>query len=182
MGDADIDTARGTVKFNRGRFSNAKAHGRGREPNEGGDRALNSMGSHTVLALNVISSEGNTTGYDNFHLADSVFGSLVGGPNLVSLASQFRACSHDKLEFSPLPDQSSANVSLVDDVTYGVATVYSTVSTASGQGAMRSDATSKLSTAHGRKGGADYVMVCLPLSLRPYAYINHWLSVYPPWA
>ena len=63
----------------------------------------------------------------------------------------------------------------------GVATVYSTVSVSQGDGAMRNDATSKLATAHGSRGGADNVMVCLPDAAMggiAYAYINHWLSVY----
>jgi len=175
VGDANIDAARATIKFNHGRFGKAN-------PNKNRGRILQSVGSPTVLALNVISSENATTGYTNAHLADSVFGSLVGGTDLVTLASQVRACSHGKLNFGPLPDKTSSNTTLVGDVSSGVATVYSTVSAASGPGALRNDATSKLATAHGRRGGADHVMVCLPdasLGFNPYAYINHWLSVYP---
>ncbi|KAL7548652.1 hypothetical protein ACHAWF_011924 [Thalassiosira exigua] len=174
VGDADIDGARGIIKFNQGRF--------GKKPNKGKGkgRALQSVGSPKVLALNVVSGEGITTGYNNTHLADSVFGSLVGGPDLVNLASQATACSHGQLNFAPL-NKASGNASVVGDVSDGVATVYSTVSTASGQGAIREDATSKLKAAHGSKGGADYVMVCLPEGKMgtAYAFIGHWLSVYP---
>lgn len=135
IGDADVDPVSFIIKFKRGRFDKASSKG-------GGGRALQSVGSPKVLALNVVSSENTTTGYTNAHLSDSIFGSLVGGSDLVTIASQVRACSHGKLQFVPLPDKTSGNTTLVGDVSDGVATVYSTVSAASGQGKSETQNTS----------------------------------------
>lgn len=178
-GDANLDLRTGRISFVSGRFGrsdNQRGRGKGRQ-----GRRLQQTGNRTVIALNVISSEGTTTGYDSVHLADSVFGALIGGPDPVNLASQYSACSHNQLNFAPQPDSTSSTPDAVSDLQDGVATVYSTVSTSPGGGTMRNDATRKLSDAHGSRGGAEYVMVCLPqgsMSGVAYAYLNHWLSVY----
>ncbi|KAL7534367.1 hypothetical protein ACHAXR_005826, partial [Thalassiosira sp. AJA248-18] len=179
-GDAVINKHTGRMSFLKGNFSKGNGHGRGGSKGSGG-RELAQTGDRTVLALKVIASDGLGATMTEFSLADSVFGSLVGGPDQVNLASQYTACSHGQLNFTPRPFKTSTST-VVSDAVDGVCTVNVASVASAGDSVMRNEATTAIQTAFGAsKGGADYVMVCVPdasMGGIAYAYVNHWLSVY----
>ena len=187
-GDANVDLGTGRISFVRGTFGRSKnRRGRGKGWQRQG-RRLATTGTRTVVALNVVSSEGNTTGYSNAHLADSIFGALirgeVPGEDEVNLVSQYSACSHKKLNFVPRTDLASTTPAAARDIVDGVATWYSTVSASSGDLKMQNDVLSKIGSAYGWQAGADHVIVCIPEAAWQsvynvgYAYINWYISVY----
>ena len=124
----------------------------------------------------------------NYDIADSIFGSKVGGPDLVNLSSQYFACSHGKLDFVPAVDRdgnalAETVVGHVSSISNGVVTV--TVSgdcTGTCDGVLRNAVNSALSSEFGSISSQyDHVMHCMPpgaMSGIAYAYINSWNSVY----
>ena len=151
-------------------------------------------GTKPVLAVKVIHtglgpgggpSLGTTTNNATV-IADSIFGAAVGGPDLVNMNSQFKACSHGKLNMIPAANRASSN-SAVTNIVKGVVevTVNTDCTTTPCNGQMRKDVNNALSAAFGSAilGGstANHVMHCLPpnaWSGLAYAYVNSWNSVY----
>jgi hypothetical protein len=151
-------------------------------------------GTKPVLAVKVIHtglgpgggpSLGTTTNNATV-IADSIFGAAVGGPDLVNMNSQFKACSHGKLNMIPAANRASSN-GAVTNIVNGVVevTVNTNCTTLPCDGVMRNNVNSALSAAFGSAilGGstANHVMHCLPpnaMSGIAYAYVNSWNSVY----
>mmetsp|Transcript_31023 Transcript_31023/g.65438 ORF Transcript_31023/g.65438 Transcript_31023/m.65438 type:complete len:898 (+) Transcript_31023:360-3053(+) len=133
-------------------------------------------GTRTVLAVRVVVSDGATS-VDAATLSDGLFGN---GVDPVTLASQYRSCSHGRLEFVKAPDRSGMGAAIVDGV---VTLTLPSASVASGDGALRNAITLELYNAFGLHPGqlADHVMYCLPSGAMggiAYAYVDSWNSVY----
>lgn len=132
-------------------------------------------GQRSVLVVRVVATDGST-GFSEAQLSDSVFGNGAdGSPDPVNLKSQYKACSHNKLDFVE---------STYSGITNGATTVTVQVSTTEGDGVMRNAITEALKTKFSVSSPttlANHVMYCLPpntMSGIAYAYINSWNSVY----
>ena len=149
-----------------------------------------STGTKTVLAV-IIQDFSRNTGqqvpsYSAYDLANSVFGSLVGGNDPVNLASQYKLCSQDQLLFVPPSNVPlSKNQNSATDIVNGVTTV--TVDTGCTTNAcdntLHNAATTAITNAFGKSPSsiADHVMYCLPPSSMggiAYANLPGWRSVY----
>lgn len=104
-------------------------------------------------------------------MGDSVFGTL-GDP--VNLVSQYKACSHGKLQFKP------ATGTGIQD---GAVTAVVRKSKKAGDDALINAAIDVLKSTLGKSPSqiADHVMFCMPPNVMTgiaWAYVNHWLSVY----
>jgi hypothetical protein len=146
-----------------------------------------STGTRTVLAVRIIDNSRNVgetePSYTEAQLANSVFGSLVGGSDPVNLSSQYKDCSHNQLNFVPVDNRVGAGS--VGDIVNGVTTV--TVNTGcntnSCDGTLHNAATTAINNAFGQSPSqiANHVMYCLPPnSMGGIAYANlpGWRSVY----
>ena len=149
-------------------------------------------GTKTVLVVKVnhigLGNLGTTT--DNlFTIANDVFGNQIsGGNDAVNLHSQYKACSHNKLNFVPSTNDagsSNSNDADVTNIVNGIVevTVNTDCSTTPCDGTMRNDVNNALGRAFGASASnvADHVMHCLPSGAMngiAYAYINHWNSIY----
>ena len=133
-------------------------------------------GVKTVLAVRVIhdgiAAASALTAYNGEYgpnysketLADDVFGTAVGGGDTVNLHSQYKACSHGKLDFQPATSRTSANAKVTDIVDGVVEVTVSTVCSSTCDGNMRNDVNNALGSAFGTSASniADHVMHCLP--------------------
>jgi len=136
-------------------------------------------GEKTVLVVRVVSNNGTgpSTSSNEESVSNKVFGNDI---DPVNLASQYKACSHGKLNIIKAPDRTGKSTSISN----GVVTV--TVSTTTGEGdvAMRNAITNELNSefdvSHPTEL-ADHAMYCLPPETMggiAYAFINSWMSVY----
>ena len=149
-----------------------------------------STGTRSVLAVMIQDFSRNAgeqiPSYTQAALANSVFGSLVGGNDPVNLSSQYKACSHDQLNFVPALEQVGVSNNVdVSDIVDGVTTV--TVNTGctanTCDGTLHNAATTAITNAYGQAPNAmaTHVMYCLPPnSMGGIAYANlpGWRSVY----
>ena len=149
----------------------------------------NFMGPQTVLGVRVIASDGEPT-FDEAILSSSIFDT---SQSSVSLASQIKACSYDKMKLIKASNRSGKTTTNNKDVSIsnGVVTIrLPTVSIGQGDAYMRNYLTTELNELFGVTAPseiADYVIYCFPpgtyTGARPgegiaYAYINSWLSVF----
>uniref|UniRef100_A0A7S4QF87 Peptidase M11 gametolysin domain-containing protein n=1 Tax=Ditylum brightwellii TaxID=49249 RepID=A0A7S4QF87_9STRA len=146
------------------------------------------VGNKSVLAVRVV-HDGSTPSaalgrldpsYSLAQLAIDVFDE--GNTNLVT---QYRRCSHDKLNFGRAGTRETNNPTRVTSIANGVVEVkVSTDCSGTCDGVMRNDVNVALQNAFGVSSPnqlADYVMQCHPpgsFGGIAYAYINYWLSIY----
>lgn len=142
----------------------------GRELEGSGHRTLASTkGTRTVLAVRVIAADGEY-GFTEASLSDNVFGT---SGDSVNLASQYKACSFNQLNFVPSYDSR---------ITDGVVTITVPTAVAEGDGVMRNAITAAINAEFGVSSPsalANHVMYCLPtgtMSGIAYAYINSWYA------
>ena len=134
-------------------------------------------GVKTVLAVRVIHDGTTDTtaltayngvfapNYSKETLANDVFGTTIpGGSDLVNLHSQYKACSHGKLDFQPAIPRSSGNAKVTSIANGVVEVTVSTVCSSACNGQMRNDVNNALGNAFGTSASniADHVMHCLP--------------------
>ena len=133
------------------------------------------QGTKSVLIVRVQSSDSrptNTLGQMSY----SVFGN-----HDLSFANQYRACSHNKLNFVRAPNRQGTNARIKNGNAY---IFLSDVSTSNGDSAMRNAVTRELERKFGVSHPtvlADHVMYCFPPGTFDgvaYAYVNSWNSVY----
>jgi hypothetical protein len=147
------------------------------------------IGTKSVIAVKVnhtgLGSFGTTTNTAT-GLADSIFGTAAGGSDAVNMYSQYKACSHGKLEMLPAANRASSN-GAVSNIVNGVVevTVNTNCATTPCDGQTVNEVNNALSAAFGSEilGGslANHVMHCLPNTAMngiAYTYVNHWNSVY----
>ncbi len=122
-------------------------------------------GIKTLLVVRVVAADGATTASMS-ELSDSVFGTYGDSFNL---ASQYSACSHNKLNFVPAKGAKIIN---------GVREVTISTFTSDGDAKMNNAILQALGKKPYRL--ADHLMFCLPPGTMKYAYatINGPLSVY----
>jgi hypothetical protein len=148
------------------------------EENERRDLAV-VAGDRTILVVRVIADDKSTTASEA-DLASYVF------DDSVNVATQYKACSHGKLNFKKASNRALTGNNGGGDtgISNGVTTVRVRMSTNRGDSAMRNAITSALNQNFGRSSPtqlADHVMYCLPagtLDGIAYAYLNSWNSVY----
>ena len=99
-------------------------------------KLASTTGTRSVLAVRVIASDGQY-GFNETTLSDEVFGTF-GDP--VNLASQYKACSFDQLNFVPAEDPL---------ITNGVVTITVDTSITQGDGAVRNAVTSAINAQFG---------------------------------
>jgi len=137
------------------------------------DRRRLTTGTKSVLALWVEALDAKTNG-DEAQLSDNIFGT---GTDVVNLRSQYKACSHDKLDFVPAENGS---VGITGGV--GKVTINQNV-TGVNNGEIRDAAVAAGNAQFGTmQSQFDYVMVCIPPGTSggwiAYAWLNWYLSVY----
>jgi hypothetical protein len=136
-------------------------------------------GDRTILVVRVIADDKSTTASES-DLARYVF------DDFVNVATQYKACSHGKLNFIKASGRAltSNNGGGDTGISNGVTTVRVHMSTNKGDSAMRNAITSALNQNFGQSSPthlADHVMYCLPAGTMigiAYAYVNSWNSVY----
>jgi hypothetical protein len=160
------------------RFLSNTVNSDNQEENERRNLAI-VTGDRTVLVVRVIADDKSTTASES-DLARYVF------DDFVNVATQYKACSHGKLNFMKADDRALTGNNGGGDtrISNGVTTVRVRMSTNKGDSAMRNAITSALNQNFGRSSPtqlADHVMYCLPagtLDGIAYAYPNSWNSVY----
>jgi hypothetical protein len=137
-------------------------------------------GDRTILVVRVIADDKSTTASES-DLARYVF------DDVVNVATQYKACSHDQLNFMKADDRAltgNHDGGGETGISNGVTTVRVHMSTNEGDSAMRNAITSALNQNFGQSSPthlADHVMYCLPAGTMigiAYAYVNSWNSVY----
>jgi hypothetical protein len=136
-------------------------------------------GDKTLLVVRVIADDGSTTA-DEGALADGVF------DDLVNVATQYKACSYDKLNFLKADNKALTVESGLGEtrIRNGVTTVRVAVKTSEGDRTMRNAITAALNQNFGVSSPtklANHVMYCLPAGTMTgiaYAFINGWNSVF----
>ena len=150
-------------------------------------KLANFLGKQTILGVRVIAKDSTTTSNETV-LGNSIFGSDDSNPNgLLSLATQIKACSYDKMNIIKAIDrsgksQNSGDVSILN----GMITVrIPFVSTTEGDAIMRNAISTEINEIfeNSPEELADYIIYCLPPGTFKngkiaYAYMNSWLSVF----
>ncbi len=129
-------------------------------------KTASTTGTKTVLVVRVTASDASTSASKSL-LSNRIFGTTG---DSVNMASQFSACSHDKLNFTPATGSG---------ITNGVQEVTVSVSTSQGDDVMNNAIYGELGSDY--YGLADYLMFCLPANTMDgiaYAYIGGQISVY----
>jgi hypothetical protein len=138
-------------------------------------------GDRKILVVRVIADNGSTTAEED-DLVRGVF------DDSVNVATQYRACSHGKLNFikadnrAPVAGKNDDGVET--GISHGVTTVRVRMSTNDGDYGMRNAITAALNENFDVSSPAqlaDHVMYCLPagtMSGIAYAYVDSWMSVY----
>ena len=163
----------GTIDGSRFKIKSLPPKAKGKA--NGHRRRLAVEGSKTVLVVRIINQgdTANSVTASATQLSDDVFGTN-GDP--VNLKSQYAACSHGKLNFSPAPDEISADpdaTNLVDGVTEVTVDV---ACSGSCDGSLRNAANAIIDRAFGNDV-ADYVMFCMPTnSMGGIAYAWYYAS------
>ena len=160
-------------------------HGRpiGRPPNAGnrqGRKLATLTGDKTVVGVRVVTSCNDQTTSSEADLTSYIF------DDAVNLSKQYKACSHDQLNFIKPSDAVSSNTALASNIVDGVLTVnINRCATAEeDDSVMRNEITEAINSAFGVSSPteiADHFMYCLPPNTFggiAYAYFNHWMSVY----
>ena len=131
-------------------------------------------GDKTVVGVKVVTSCNEAYGRSEADLASNIF------DDTVNLKTQYKACSHNKLNIIKPADRSAGGSSLAN----GVLTVTVNSCAVAGDSVLRNEVTAAINSAFGVQNPteiADHFMYCLPpgsMSGIAYASLNSWLSVY----
>jgi len=164
-----------------------KSNIRRRGGRHGGRKLANFLGKQTILGVRIIAKDSSTTSNETV-LGNSIFGSDDMKLNSVlSLATQIKACSYDKMNIVKAFDrsgtsQNSGDVSILNGM---VTVLIPLVSTTQGDAIMRNAISTEINEIfkNSPEELADYVIYCLPPGTFKkgkiaYAYMNSWLSVF----
>jgi hypothetical protein len=137
-------------------------------------------GTLSCLVVRVEASDASTTRSEK-ELSNSIFGNDQSNPQTINMQSQFKNCSHGKLNFIEADDR---NGSFGRNIRNGATTVYVDLPTSGGETLMANAITNALNSVFEVERPpelADHILYCLPPGTMDgvaYAYINSWSSVY----
>ena len=139
-------------------------------------------GDKSILVVRVVATDAAPTDSES-RLGDSVFGT---DGDLVTLKSQYNACSHGTLNIIPATDKDGKDGGKNVLIRNGSVTVSVAVNTSVGDIAMSNEVTTRLESIFGTSANnlADHVMYCLPPGTMDekqrvaYGYYNSWLTFY----
>lgn len=138
-------------------------------------------GTKSILVVRIIAS-GVGPSPSELELSDSVFGNNVdgNGADLVTVKSQYDACSHGKINFVEANDRDGNNGVRIR---HGAVTISVTNSVNEQDYVIRNAVTNKFYSVFGvyPNALADHVMYCMPpgaMNGIAYAFVNSYLSVY----
>jgi hypothetical protein len=121
---------------------NANASDTAREKT--GRRLATVTGDKTVVGVRVVTSCGESTTSSASALQQYIF------DDAVNLATQYKACSHDKLNIIKPPNRSSSNTAVASNIENGIVTVnINRCVTGADDSVMRNEITSAINTAFG---------------------------------
>jgi hypothetical protein len=179
-GDLIILPAESTVSGNK-----INVHGKqvGRPPNAGtghrqGRKLATLTGDKTVVGVKVMTYCNET--YSGYSGSEAYLSSKIFDADAVNLATQYKACSHNKLNIIKPQNRSSGGLSISN----GVLTVTVNSCNKAGDVTLRNEVTNAINAAFGvttPEQIADHFMYCLPdgaMSGISYAFLNSWMSVY----
>jgi len=151
-----------------------------------GRKLANFLGKQTILGVRVIAKDSSTTSNETV-LGNSIFGSN-NPDSVLSLATQIKACSNDKMNIIKAIDRSGTSQNSGDvSILNGMITVrIPFVSTTQGDAIMRNAISMEVNEIFDVNSPgelADYIIYCLPPGTFKkgkiaYAYMNSWLSVF----
>ena len=152
-----------------------------------GRKLANFLGKQTILGVRVIAKDSSTTSNETI-LGNSIFGSDSNPDSVLSLATQIKACSYDKMNIIMAFDRSGRSENSGDvSILNGMITVrIPFVSTTQGDAIMRNAISTEINEifdVDSPEQLADYIIYCLPPGTFKkgkiaYAYMNSWLSVF----
>ena len=147
---------------------NANASDTAREKT--GRRLATVTGDKTVVGVRVVTSCGESTTSSASALQQYIF------DDAVNLATQYKACSHDKLNIIKPPNRSSSNTAVASNIENGIVTVnINRCVTGADDVEMRNEITSAINTAFGVSAPtqiADHFMCKLHYHT-PLSYCQH---------
>jgi len=173
-GETTVFSSSATLKKNKVHFDQRQKPIVGKKRGKKGRRKLATTGTHTVLVVRVIASDGPTTSNETV-LSDKVFGTYG---DMLNLKSGYNACSYGQLQMVPVTNSKVTN----GVISLTVATKAKGIDTS----ILESAVMNAISNTLGSSSQFDHVIICLPPGALfsnvggwvAYGYVNYGRTVF----